>query len=104
MKSNDTESTDNENSELKSFGKLVEETLTRFNARQRAISRKRINDILYKVEIGEGFNMTQLRGNLMPVFSQFQGPDNRSPFPASSSCSESIFPHRDTYFSGAPFF
>ena len=95
MKSNDTESTDNENSELKSFGKLVEETLTRFNARQRAIARKRINDVLYEVEIGEGFNMmTQLRGNPMPVFSQFQCPDNRSPCPASSSCSESMFPQR----------
>ena len=87
VKSNDTESTDNENSELKSFGKLVEETLTRFNARHRAIARKKINDVLYEVEIGEGFNMmTQLRGNHMPVFSQFQCPDNRSPSPASSSC------------------
>ena len=39
--------------EEESFGKMVAQTLTRFNARQRAIARKRINDALYEVEIGD---------------------------------------------------
>ena len=39
--------------EEESFGKMVAQTLSRFNARQRAIARKRINDVLYEVEIGD---------------------------------------------------
>ena len=39
--------------ELRSFGKMIEETLTRFNQRQRAVAKKRIGDVLFEVEMGE---------------------------------------------------
>lgn len=39
--------------ELSTFAKMVEETLLRFNERQRAIAKKRISDVLFEIDIGD---------------------------------------------------
>ena len=44
--------------ELHSFGQMVEGTLTRCNNRQRAIGKKRINDVLFEVEMEKGDPMS----------------------------------------------
>jgi len=43
--------------EEESFGKMVAQTLSRFNARQRAIARKRINDVVFDVENNPAHSM-----------------------------------------------
>ena len=59
---------DPETKELISFGKMVEETLTRFNKRQRAVAKKRIGDVLFEVEMEE-VSVPPARGN-RPCFQQ----------------------------------
>lgn len=54
-----------EHTEEESFGKMVAKTLSRFNARQKAIARKKINDVLFEVDIGEMENV--------PTHSAFPG-------------------------------
>ena len=46
--------------EIAAFGQVVQETLARFTPMQRVHAKKRINDVLYEVEIG--FNMNN--GNM----------------------------------------
>ena len=66
--------------EEESFGKMVAQTLFRFNARQRAIARKRINNVLYEVEIGDIEN-NPAHSMLPGHFSAFYNHNNtmRSP-------------------------
>ena len=123
MKTNDSDEkgsdrhSNSEVNEVRSFGKLVEDTLSRFNERQRAIAKKRINDVLFELEIGDGFNMRgNKEGYQQPEqhistpylhhpaahFSRFPlYQDGRSPSPTSSSCSD-LAP-RDSYVSGTSF-
>ena len=62
--------------ELKSFSKVVEATLARFSERQRAFAKKRINDVLFEVEM-EDENMDrgsrttyQQRAYQQPTYQQ----------------------------------
>ena len=116
---------DPETKELISFGKMVEETLTRFNKRQRAVAKKRIGDVLFEVEMEE-VSVPPARGN-RPCFQQqqqqqqywgtapshlsrfatYQGQAGRSPSPAPSVSSysdssaggfgESYLPENNSY-------
>ena len=54
--------------EEQAFGRTVSETLSRFSARQKAIARKRISDVLFEVEMG----IENMQPNAMfPGFSGF---------------------------------
>ena len=104
---------------------MVEETLTRFNKRQRAVAKKRIGDVLFEFEMEE-VSVPPARGN-RPCFQQqqqqqqywgtapshlsrfatYQGQAGRSPSPAPSVSSysdssaggfgESYLPENNSY-------
>ena len=86
--------------EISAFGQVVQETLARFNPMQRVLAKKRINDVLYEVEIGfnmNNVNMTQpqmvspvpSQQGYMPPFSYIQ---TESPGLFSSSLARSASP------------
>jgi hypothetical protein len=94
-------------SELKSFCKVIEETLARFDDRQRAIAKKRINDALFEVEMGDEVMGRESRLTYqqpiyqqppytphMPYFPMF--PPDRSSTRPSSTCSDRSYSSRES--------
>lgn len=60
--------------EISAFGQVVQETLARFDPMQRVLARKRINDVLYEVEMGLNMNGGNVpQPQMVPSFQSQHG-------------------------------
>ena len=55
--------------EMEVFGRLVAETLSRFDAKQRAFAKKRINDVLFDIEMGGSLHGSSSLSVIRPNYS-----------------------------------
>lgn len=80
--------------EIVAFGKVVQETLAKFTHMQRAVAKKKINDVLYEVEIG----MNNAAGNTYGYSQPIAMPQYQSQ--GQFSLNQASYPLPQTSISG----